>query len=194
MDMKNSNHYNPFEYTENANEVCKMTNFFLQRIEALEPIEVFQASNDPLFAMDMLFLRMIFLYVFEKLPKEERKFEKIAELFNEVVDENNRAHGGALCALLYGNPEAKMSSSLPITPLFADYLPALFRHPHIFELTASDDMELDRIGKEKTAILCVTEKEDRLFPPIIKILEIQILKYAEGTPVVGLCDFSENNS
>ena len=190
INMENSNCYNPFFYIENPDEVKLMIEHLLHSVYDLDTIEDYCMTSADSFILDRMFFGTILFYVFEKYPKEERSLIHVRDILHGVLDMHCVVNGDAFSSFVLGDFTVRKNPLCPNVALAANYLPCLLRHPQISDLISCDNMELKRIGEEKTAIICITDKEDFLFPPLIKILEMQIKKYAGEKGFKTLFEFS----
>ena len=188
IDMSRSHCYNPFVYLRNDNDVQRLvTNLF----KATTPKGA--TSSDPFWdtAAQMLLLALIFYLKYEA-PEEEQNFAMVMEMLRagEVDEEDSKAMS-ALDTLFYDlrktDPDhialkyydayhsgsGKTLKSIQIT--LAARLEK-FNLESVAGLTITDELELWKIGEEKTALFAIIPDNDTSFNFLISLLYTQLFQ------------------
>ena len=210
ISMEKSHCYNPFDYLRDDNDVQRLaTNLF----KSTTPKG--SQSSDPFWdtAAQMLLLALMFYLKYEA-PPDEQNFAMVMEMIRagEVDEEDNAP--SALDSLFsdlrqtdpdhialkyydaYHSGAAKTLKSIQIT--LAARLEK-FNLESVAGLTITDELELDKIGEEKTALFAIIPDNDTSFNFLVSILYTQLFqqlfeladkKYGGSLPlhVQFLCD------
>lgn len=188
IDMSRSHCYNPFVYLRNDNDVQRLvTNLF----KATTPKG--STESDPFWntAAQMLLLALIFYLKYEA-PEDEQNFAMVMEMLRagEVDEEDSKAMS-ALDTLFYDlrktDPDhialkyydayhsgsGKTLKSIQIT--LAARLEK-FNLESVAGLTITDELELWKIGEEKTALFAIIPDNDTSFNFLISLLYSQLFQ------------------
>ncbi len=188
IDMERSHCYNPFVYLRNDNDVQRLvTNLF----KSTTPKGA--TSQDPFWdtAAQMLLLALIFYLKYEA-PDDEQNFAMVMEMLRAGdVDEEDSKALSALDTLFYDlrktNPDhialkyydayhsgsAKTLKSIQIT--LAARLEK-FNLESMAGLTITDELDLWKLGEEKTALFAIIPDNDTSFNFLISILYTQLFQ------------------
>ncbi len=188
INMEKSHCYNPFVYLKDDNDVQKLvTNLF----KATTPKGA--QSQDPFWdtAASMLLLALIF-YLKYRAPKEEQNFPMVMELLRAgEVREDNDEYQSPLDELFerlemkepdhiavkyykdYHSGSAKTLKSIQIT--LASRLEK-FNLSSLAALTATDELELPSLGKQKVALFAVIPDNDTSYNFLVSILYTQLFQ------------------
>ncbi|MGF7085589.1 VirD4-like conjugal transfer protein, CD1115 family [Ohessyouella blattaphilus] len=188
INMDKSHCYNPFAYLQTDNDVQKLvTNLF----KSTTPKGA--VSNDPFWdtAASMLLLALVFYLKYEA-PEEEQNFQMVMEMLRAgAVNEEDSYALSPLDNLFYDlemvNPEhialkyykdyhsgsAKTLKSIQIT--LASRLEK-FNLSTLAALTATDELELPRLGEEKIALFALIPDNDSSFNFLVSILYTQVFQ------------------
>lgn len=188
IEMEKSHCYNPFKYIQSDNDVQKLvTNLF----KATTPKGA--TTQDPFWdtAAEMLLLALIF-YLKYFAPEEEQNFPMIMEMmrYAEVSedDDNYKSPLDILFSNLqdkepmhiavkyyrnYRSGSAKTLKSIQIT-LLARL--EKFNLTSLASLTQTDELELEKLGEEKTALFAIIPDNDTSFNFLVSILYTQIFQ------------------
>lgn len=190
LHMRRSHGYNPFVYLQSDNDVQRLvTNLF----KATTPKG--SQTNDPFWdtAASMLLLALMY-YLWYEAPKYEQNFGMVMELLRagDIPDEENaNAMPSTLDELFaelesknpyhiavkyykaYRSGSAKTLKSVQIT--LAARLEK-FNLDSLAAMTEYDELELSRIGEEKTALFAILPDNDTSFNFLVSILYTQLFQ------------------
>ena len=188
INMENSHCYNPFVYLRNDNDVQKLvTNLF----KSTTPKG--SASSDPFWdtSASMLCLALIFYLKYEA-PEEEQNFAMVMEMLQagDVKEDDdmylspldilfdrleglNPDHIALKYYRAYHSGSAKTLKSIQIT--LASRLEK-FNLESVSHLTVTDDLELNKLGEEKTALFALIPDNDTSFNFLVSILYTQLFQ------------------
>lgn len=188
IDMSRSHCYNPFVYLRDDNDVQRLvTNLF----KATTPKGA--TSQDPFWdtAAQMLLLALIFYLKYEA-PPEEQNFAMVMEMLRAgEVDEDDSKAPSALDNLFYDlrktdpghialkyydayhSGSGKTLKSIQIT--LASRLEK-FNLESVAALTITDELDLWKMGEEKTALFAIIPDNDTSFNFLISILYCQLFQ------------------
>ena len=188
INMEKSHCYNPFVYLENDNDAQRLvTNLF----KATTPKG--SQSQDPFWdtAASMLLLALIFYLKYEA-PEEEQNFPMVMEMLRAGdVKEDDEMYESPLDVLFkrleerdpehialkyydgYKSGADKTRKSILIT-LIARL--EKFNLDSLISLTQTDELELQRLGEEKTALFALLPDNDTSFNFLVSILYTQLFQ------------------
>ena len=188
INMEKSHCYNPFVYLKNDNDVQKLvTNLF----KSTTPKG--SSSNDPFWdtAASMLLLALIFYLKYEA-PAEEQNFSMVLELLRagdvkeddddyfspldilfERLEAKNPEHIALKYYRDYHSGSAKTLKSIQIT--LASRLEK-FNLESLASMTNCDELDLSKIGEEKTALFAIIPDNDTSFNFLVSILYTQLFQ------------------
>ena len=188
INMEKSHCYNPFKYIQSDNDVQKLvTNLF----KSTTPKGA--TSQDPFWdtAAQMMLLALIF-YLKYKAPEDEQNFPMVMEMlrYGEVhedddeyespldklfaqLERNEPNHIAVKYYRNYHSGSAKTLKSIQIT-LIARL--EKFNLESLAGLSQTDELELDTLGEEKTALFAIIPDNDTSFNFLVSILYTQIFQ------------------
>lgn len=188
INMDKSHCYNPFVYLKNDNDVQKLvSNIF----KATTPKN--SSTSDPFWdtAASMLLLALVF-YLWYEAPSDEQNFPMVMELLRAgEVKEDDDSFISPLDILFnqlevdspghiavkyyrdYRSGSAKTLKSIQIT--LASRLEK-FNLESLASLTQTDELELDKIGKRKTALFAIIPDNDCSFNFLVSVLYTQLFQ------------------
>ena len=188
IDMQRSHCYNPFVYLRDDNDVQRLvTNMF----KATTPKGA--TSSDPFWdtAAQMLLLALIFYLKYEA-PEDEQNFAMVMEMLRAGdVDEEDSKAMSALDTLFYDlrktDPDhialkyydayhsgsGKTLKSIQIT--LAARLEK-FNLESVAGLTITDELDLWKLGEEKTALFAIIPDNDTSFNFLVSLLYTQLFQ------------------
>lgn len=188
INMDKSHCYNPFKYLTCDNDVQRLvTNLF----KSTQPKG--STSQDPFWdtAAQMLLLALIF-YLWYEAPEEEQNFAMVMimlragdideeyesyqspldRLFDDL-EEENPDHVALKYYRQYRSGSAKTLKSIQIT--LASRLEK-FNLDGLASLTSYDELDLDKMGEEKTALFAIIPDNDTSFNFLVSILYTQLFQ------------------
>ena len=188
IDMPRSHCYNPFVYLRDDNDVQRLvTNLF----KSTTPKGA--QSQDPFWdnAAQMLLLALVFYLKYEA-PEEEQNFAMVMEMLRAGdVDEEDSKAVSALDTLFldlaktdpdhialkyysaYHSGSAKTLKSIQIT--LAARLDK-FNLDSVAGLTITDELDLWKLGEEKTALFAIIPDNDTSFNFLVSLLYTQLFQ------------------
>lgn len=188
LNMEKSHCYNPFAYLQTDNDVQRLvTNLF----KSTTPKG--SQSQDPFWdnAASMLLLGLIFYLMYEA-PKQEQNFATVLEMlrYGEVKEDDdeyqspldelferlemqNPDHIAVKYYKNYRSGSGKTLKSIQIT--LAARLEK-FNLESLSRLTVTDEMELAKLGEEKTALFALIPDNDTSFNFLVSILYTQLFQ------------------
>ena len=188
INMEKSHCYNPFVYLENDNDAQRLvTNLF----KATTPKG--SQSQDPYWdtAASMLLLALIFYLKYEA-PEEEQNFPMVMEMLRAGdIKEDDDMYESPLDVLFkrleerdpehialkyydgYKSGADKTRKSILIT-LIARL--EKFNLDSLISLTQTDELELQKLGEEKTALFALLPDNDTSFNFLVSILYTQLFQ------------------
>ena len=188
INMDKSHCYNPFKYLTCDNDVQRLvTNLF----KSTQPKG--STSQDPFWdtAAQMLLLALVF-YLWYEAPEEEQNFAMVMimlragdideeyesyqspldRLFDDL-EEENPDHVALKYYRQYRSGSAKTLKSIQIT--LASRLEK-FNLDGLASLTSYDELDLDKMGEEKTALFAIIPDNDTSFNFLVSILYTQLFQ------------------
>ena len=188
INMEKSDSYNPFVYLRSDNDVQRLvTNLF----KATTPKD--SKSSDPFWDMaaSTLLLALIF-YLWYEAPFEEQNFSMILEMLRagevreddddykspldilfDLLEERNPNHIALKYYKNYRSGSAKTLKSIQIT--LTSKLDK-FNLDSLATITQYDEMELSKLGEEKTALFAIIPDSDPSFNFLVSILYTQLFQ------------------
>ncbi|MCQ2770342.1 MAG: type IV secretory system conjugative DNA transfer family protein [Clostridia bacterium] len=185
IDMDKSHSYNPIKYLKSENDVQRLvTNLFKSTDKGAK-------SSDPFWdATGQMLLMALIFYLIETAPREEQNFPMIMELLRTADNEKE----GDLSILdnLFMDLELQNPDSLAVK-YYRSYRTGAdktlksiqitlvsklekFNLSSIESITTVDELELDNMGLEKTALFAIIPDNDDSFNFLISILYTQLFQ------------------
>lgn len=186
VNMDESMHYNPMEYIKNESDILKFVDYLISN-----------TSNPNMKGGDEFWVnaeRLLYLaligYMFEVGEPEERNFETLIELLNNMqVDENDDSFKNPVDYLFdelkENNPQSfalsqytkyKMAAGKTAKSILisAGTRLAVFDIQEVKALTSYDELELEKIGDEKTIFYIVVSDSSTTFNFLAGIMYNQL--------------------
>lgn len=190
-DMRHSSNYNPFHYVRedgeiNANAVLKMINTFMANTQEGEG-----QSADPFWdkATKLLLSAVCFLIV-ETAPEEEQNFSQVLEIIHKkkVDGEDNKeqsefdlmfearrsAEPNALSVQYYDEFMQAAGKTMQSILISTTTRLQHFKLPQVRDLTHSDNIGLDTLGDEKTALFIIIPSTDKTYNFLAAMMYTQL--------------------
>ena len=188
--MDRSHGYNPFAYIQKERPELDIQQIVTAIFAAMAPKNGAQQMDPYWDNMASMLLKALMLYLYEEAPPYEQNFAMVNQLLREakvsegnedelsVVDElfeELRVKNEDSIALFYYDQyrdgAAKTLKSIKSTLISKI---EKFIIPSVEKLTAYDEMELEKMGEEKTAIFCIIPDNDSSFNFLVSILYTQM--------------------
>ena len=182
VDLSQSDGYNPFHYLRDEKDALKLVNTLIQATTPKGSHE-----SDPFWSKsETALLQAIILMLFQEAPEYEQNFSMVMRVLEYAeVKEDDDEYVSPLDLLFrameYENPESvalrqykvfkqaagKTAKSILIS---AAVRLSAFILPEIQNITAKDDMELDKMGEHKQAVFAIIPDNDSTFNYIVGML------------------------
>jgi type IV secretion system protein VirD4 len=188
INMEKSHCYNPFVYLRSENDVQRLvTNLF----KATTPKG--SKSSDPFWdtAASMLLMALVF-YLYYEAPEEEQNFSMVMEMLRAASIEDTEEYVPAPLDRLFNELEMKAPEHIALKYYRAYHSGASktlksiqvtlasrmekFNLDSLAMLTNTDELELSRLGEEKTALFALIPDNDTSFSFLISILYTQVFQ------------------
>lgn len=188
IDMEKSDHYNPFVYLKTENDVQRLvTNLFKATdIKGAQPSDPFWDNS-----AKVLLSALVFYLWLECIPQEQN-FSTVMELLRAgEVKEDDEDYKSAL-DILFDRLEARDSNHIALK-YYRNYrsgsgktLKSIqitlavrlekFNLQSLADLTENDELEIEKMGEEKTALYMIIPDNDDSFNFIVSILYLQLFQ------------------
>ena len=167
VNLEQSDGYNPFRYLRDEKDVLKLVNNLIQSTTPKGSHE-----SDPFWTKaETALLQAIILMLFQEAPEYEQNFSMVMRVLEYAeVREEDEGYVSPL-DLLFESIERRKPDSVAVRQykvfklaagktaksilVSAAVRLASFTLPEIQRITASDDMELGKLGERKQAIFCI---------------------------------------
>lgn len=186
INFKKSMHYNPFAYIREERDILNLVHTIMVNTEG----EGEQRKEDFWDKAERLLYHALIGYIWYEAPEEEKNFDTLLLLLNQMaVREDDESFKSPVDVLLEDlaetDPEhfavrqykkfkqaaGKTAKSILIS-CGARLSP--FDIKALRELTAYDELELDTVGDERTALFIIVDDKDTTFNFIVAILYTQL--------------------
>lgn len=184
-DMAHSNCYNPLHYIRNHAGVQMAVDCFISNTEGKGK------KGDEFFVnAEKLLYSACICYLIEFCPDESRKnFPSVLSMVNSSsIDENNASLKSPLDNLFESLPHKslawkfykafKQAAGKTLKSIIISCVTRLqpFMFPEVINLTKTDTLELEKIGKEKTALFIITPSADKTYSFLTSMLYSQFFE------------------
>ena len=185
INFAKSQHYNPFQYIRSEKDILKMVNVLMMNTKGEGK------SSDPFWdkAETMLYTALIG-YIHYEAPKEEQNFKMLLEMINAMeVREDDEDYKNAI-DLIFEDLEKEKPDHFAVRQYKKYKLAAgktaksilvscgarlaPFDIAELREITAYDDLELDTLGDEKTALFLIMSDTESTFSFLISMIYTQL--------------------
>ncbi len=186
INFDKSMHYNPFAYIRNEEDILNFVNTLMVNTKG----EGTQSGEDFWQKAEQLLYVALISYIFEQAPEEEQNFSMLLDMidasetreedetFKNAVDllfddlaETDPDNFALRQYLKYKLAAGKTAKSILIS-CAARLAP--FDIPKIREITSYDDLELDKIGEERTALFVIISDTNATFNFLVSIMYSQL--------------------
>ena len=185
INFAKSQHYNPFQYIRSEKDILKMVNVLMMNTKGEGK------NSDPFWdkAETMLYTALIG-YIHYEAPKEEQNFKMLLEMINAMeVREDDEDFKNAI-DLIFEDLEKEKPDHFAVRQYKKYKLAAgktaksilvscgarlsPFDIAELREITAYDDLELDTLGDEKTALFLIMSDTESTFSFLISMIYSQL--------------------
>lgn len=188
LDLDRSDGYNPFRYIRSETDGLKLITNLIRNTTPRNA-----GGSDPFWEKaETALLQSLMLYLWYEAPEEEQNFSMVMKmlsyadvreeketyvsaldlLFNQLAA-NNPNHIAVKQYRIYKQSAGKTAKSINVS--LAVRLSA-FNMEQIQHITDHDDMQIERIGDEKTAIFAVIPDNDTSLSYLVGMLYTQIIQ------------------
>ena len=186
IDFKKSLRYNPFHYIRAEKDVLKLVTALMENTQDNE-----QKGGDPFWQKaESLLYQALIGYIYYQLPKEEQNMNTLVDFINSMrVSENDENHKNAVDVMFdelarkapnhfavrqYAKFSLAAGKTLKSILVMAGARLSTFDIAEVRELMSDDELELDLIGDEKTALFIVVSDTDDTYNFIPAIMYSQL--------------------
>lgn len=182
VDAKHSNHYNPLDLLSDEEDVLNVINCFMANTPA-------GSADDPFYeaAERILLAACIFYLVNDCKDETKRNMKSVLDMVNAALPKEDNADSKTRLDELFDSlpPDDiacqyykvfKQASGKALKFIIISCVKRLqpFMTEPVINLTKTDDLELDKIDDEKTALFIITPKADHTFAFLASMLYEQL--------------------
>ena len=186
INFKKSMHYNPFAYLKSDKDILKLVNTLILNTKG----EGEKSNEDFWVKAERLLYTAYISYIHYEAPDEERNFNTLLEMINasetreddesfknavdllfDRLEENKPEHFAVRQYKKYKLAAGKTAKSILIS---CGARLAPFDIAELREIMSYDEMELDTLGDEKTALFMIMSDTDSTFNFVIAIMQYQL--------------------
>ena len=186
INFKKSMHYNPFHYIRSEKDILKLVNTIIANTKG----DGEKATEDFWVKAERLLYTALIGYIWYEAPEEEQNFATLLEFINasetreedeefknavdelfEELEAENPEHFAVRQYRKYKLAAGKTAKSILIS---CGARLAPFDIAELRELTRYDEMELDMLGDQKTAMFVIISDTDDTFNFIVAIMYTQL--------------------
>ena len=152
-------HYNPFAYIRSEKDILKLVNTIILNTKG----EGQQSGEDFWVKAEKLYYTALIGYIWYECVEEEQNFTTLLDMINasEAREDDEE----------FKNPAGKTAKSILIS---CGARLAPFDIKELRDLTSYDELELDMLGDEKTALFVIISDTDDTFNFIVSIMYTQL--------------------
>ena len=186
INFKKSMHYNPFQYIRSEKDILKLVNTIIANTKG----EGEKSSEDFWTKAERLLYCALIGYIYYEAPEEEQNFSTLLEFINasetreddeefknavdelfEELEQEKPEHFAVRQYKKFKLAAGKTSKSILIS---CGARLAPFDIAELRELTSYDEMELDMIGDQRTAMFIIISDTDDTFNFLVAIMYTQL--------------------
>ena len=186
INFKKSMHYNPFAYIRSEKDILKLVNTIILNTKG----EGQQATEDFWVKAEKLYYTALIGYIWYECVEEEQNFTTLLDMINaseareddeefknpvdlmfDELEEREPDHFAVKQYKKYKLAAGKTAKSILIS---CGARLAPFDIKELRELTSYDELELDMLGDEKTALFVIISDTDDTFNFIVSIMYTQL--------------------
>ena len=188
--MDISHGYNPFAYIQKESPESDIQQIVTAIFAAMAPKNGAQQMDPYWDNMASMLLKALMLYLYEEAPPYEQNFAMVNQLLREAkVSEGNEDELSVVDELFeelrYKNPDSialyyydqyRDGAAKTLKSIKSTLISKIekFIIPSVEKLTAYDELELEKMGEEKTALFCIIPDNDSSFNFLVSILYTQM--------------------
>ena len=186
INFKKSMHYNPFHYIRSEKDILKLVNTIIANTKG----EGEKSTEDFWIKAERLLYSALIGYIWYEAPEEEQNFSTLLEFINasetreddeefknavdelfEELEAENPEHFAVRQYRKYKLAAGKTAKSILIS---CGARLAPFDIQELREIMSYDEMELDMIGDQKTAMFVIISDTDDIFNFVVAIMYTQL--------------------
>lgn len=186
INFKKSMHYNPFRYIRSEKDILKLVNTIIANTKG----EGEKSSEDFWVKAERLLYCALIGYIYYEAPEEEQNFSTLLEFINaseareddeefknavdelfEELEKEKPEHFAVRQYKKYKLAAGKTAKSILIS---CGARLAPFDIAELRELTSYDEMELDMLGDQRTAMFVIISDTDDTFNFVVAIMYTQL--------------------
>lgn len=188
VEMDHSNSYNPFQYIRNEEGVLTMINALIQNTTPPG-----STKGDPFWEKaETALLQALCFYLYYECNMEDRSFTNVMKLLRclevregqedydstldimfKTLKEKNPEHIAVRQYAVFKQAAGKTAQSIMVS---CSVRLTIFNMEVINRLTGHDDIRLETLGDEKTALFCITPVVDKTFNFLVAMLYTQLFE------------------
>jgi type IV secretory pathway TraG/TraD family ATPase VirD4 len=195
-DMEHSCCYNPFNYIRNDDDVTDMCQVFMENTNGDNGVQ----KGDFWDKMTMIQLEALCFLIRATYPKENQNWYEVANLLRQAIPEKdedgnpiptevdkkmealNRADEGHIAYLKWLDFKSIAKNDETVANAVGSTIARItrFSNRNIKNLTSFDTVHLEDIGKEKTALFCLTKAANSTYNFIMGMCYMQLFQTLEA--------------
>lgn len=186
INFKKSMHYNPFQYIRSEKDILKLVNTIIANTKG----EGEKSTEDFWVKAERLLYCALIGYIYYEAPEEEQNFSTLLELINaseareddeefknavdELFEELEREKPEHFAVRQYKKYKLAAGKTAKSILISCGARLAPFDIAELRELTSYDEMELDMLGDQRTAMFVIISDTDDTFNFIVAIMYTQL--------------------
>ncbi|MDO4460170.1 MAG: type IV secretory system conjugative DNA transfer family protein, partial [Clostridia bacterium] len=186
INFKKSLHYNPFMYIHSEKDILKLVNTLIANTKGQGE----KNSDDFWVKAEKLYYQALIGYIWYEAPEEEQNFSTLIEMLNASETRENDEEFKNAVDLLFEDLEKndpnhfavrqykkfKLAAGKTAKSILVSCGARLapFDIKELRDLTAYDELELDTLGDEKTALFLIMSDTDGTFNFLISMIYTQM--------------------
>ena len=186
INFKKSMHYNPFRYIRSEKDILKLVNTIIANTKG----EGEKSSEDFWVKAERLLYCALIGYIYYEAPEEEQNFSTLLEFINaseareddeefknavdELFEELEREKPEHFAVRQYKKYKLAAGKTAKSILISCGARLAPFDIAELRELTSYDEMELDMIGDQRTAMFIIISDTDDTFNFVVAIMYTQL--------------------
>ena len=211
IDFKQSMKYNPFQYIRCENDILKLVNCIMENTKG----EDTKGGEDFWQKAEALYYQALIAYICYEAPEEEKNMTTLLEMLNasevreddenfqnavdmlfSVLEQKNPHHFALRQYKKYKLAAGKTAKSILIS---CGARLSCFDMEEVRNLMTTDELELDKLGEQKTALFAIVSDTDMTFNFISAMVYTQMfntlcdkaLEYGGALPIHVTCLLDE---